>query len=290
MVVKTASVVFGLTNVAVIPETFGKSRTLKATVVIGVFGALVSLIIKGTVVATWKANDPASWNLPFREAGALMMIVAVVVLCSCGRPRRPDGGRRRPATPARSWRLEVADIMAGPNAGVLVGGILVFWSGLSATGYLAIVYFEKVQHAGANVQTVAGYISGVPVVMFGLGLGYLLSRHLSRKQVAILAPAAGTVVSLVQFTTTHIWQTVVLAFVGAPLVHRLRHLARPHAAAAAAPVGGYGRAAGQTGGPLQPLRRGLLVPGRLGGRRDRRLPGHLAVPGRRRADPGRHHD
>jgi hypothetical protein len=28
---------------------------------------------------------------------------------------------------------------------------------------------------------------------------------------------AGTIVSLVQFTTTHIWQTVVLAFVGAPL-------------------------------------------------------------------------
>src|SRR3984957_2561083 len=59
VVVKTASVVFGLTNVAVIPETFGKSRTIKATLVIGVLGALVSLIIKGTVVATWKANNPA---------------------------------------------------------------------------------------------------------------------------------------------------------------------------------------------------------------------------------------
>ncbi|HTT86045.1 MAG TPA: hypothetical protein VMF60_01645, partial [Acidimicrobiales bacterium] len=65
-------------------------------------------------------------------------------------------------------------------------------------------------------QTVAGYISGVPVVMFGLGFGYLLSRYLTRKQVAVLTPVAGTVVSLVQFTTTHIWQTIVLAFVGAP--------------------------------------------------------------------------
>jgi len=218
VVVKTASVVFGLTNVAVIPETFGKSRTIKATVVIGVLGALVSLVIKATVVATWKANDPSSWNLPFREAGTLMMIVAVVVLIlvreAPAAREVADAERRRSARP---WRLEVADIMAGPNARVLVGGILVFWSGLSATGYLAIVYFEKVQHAGANVQTVAGYISGVPVVMFGLGLGYVLSRHLTRKQVAILTPVAGTVVSLVQFTTTHIWQTVVLAFVGAPL-------------------------------------------------------------------------
>jgi Na+/melibiose symporter-like transporter len=218
VVVKTASVVFGLTNVAVIPETFGKSRTIKATVVIGILGAFVSLIIKGTVIATWKANDPSSWNLPFREAGALMMIVAVVVLvlvreAPAGREAAEAARRVKP----RSWRLEVAEIMAGPNARVLVGGILVFWAGLSATGYLAIVYFEKIQHAGANVQTVASYISGVPVVMFGLAGGYLISQHLTRKQVAILTPAAGTVVSLVQFTTTHIWQTVVLAFIGAPL-------------------------------------------------------------------------
>ncbi len=218
VVVKTASVVFGLTNVAVIPETFGKSRTIKATVFIGVLGALVSLVIKGTVVATWKANDPASWNLPFREAGALMMIVAVVVLVLVREaPAAREAADAERRSPSRSWRTEVAEIMSGPNARVLVGGILVFWAGLSATGYLAIVYFEKVQHAGANVQTVAGYISGVPVVMFGLGLGYLLSRQLTRKQVAVLTPAAGTLVSLVQFTTTHIWQTVVLAFVGAPL-------------------------------------------------------------------------
>jgi Na+/melibiose symporter-like transporter len=217
VVVKTASVVFGLTNVAVIPETFGKSRTIKATVVIGVLGALVSLIIKGTVIATWKAKDPSTWNLPFREAGALMMIVAVIVLVlvreAPAARQAADAETRR----TRSWRLEVAEIMSGPNAKVLVGGILVFWSGLSATGYLAIVYFEKVQHAGANVQTIASYVSGVPVVMFGLGLGYVLSQHLTRKQVAVLTPLAGTVVSLVQFTTTHIWQTVVLAFVGAPL-------------------------------------------------------------------------
>jgi len=219
VVVKTASVVFGLTNVAVIPETFGKSRTIKATVVIGILGALVSLVIKGTVIATWKAHDPSSWNLPFREAGALMVIVAVVVLVLVREaPAARDAAEAERRTPARPWHLELADMLSGPNARVLVGGILVFWAGLSATGYLAIVYFEKVQHAGANVQTVASYASGVPVVMFGLGTGYLISRHLSRKQVAVLMPLGGTVVSLVQFTTTHIWQTVVLAFVGAPLV------------------------------------------------------------------------
>ena len=52
--------------------------------------------------------------------------------------------------------------MGGAQRPVLIGGILVFWSGLSATGYLAIVYFEKVQHAGANVQTIAGYSAVCP--------------------------------------------------------------------------------------------------------------------------------
>ena len=33
----------------------------------------------------------------------------------------------------------------------------------------------------------------------------------------MLTPSAGSVVALVQFTTTHIWQTVVLAFVGGPM-------------------------------------------------------------------------
>ncbi|HTZ09757.1 MAG TPA: MFS transporter [Acidimicrobiales bacterium] len=218
VVVKTASVVFGLTNVAVIPETFGKSRTLKAATLIGAFGLLVSLVIKGTVIATWRANDPASWNLAFRMAGGFMVVVAVVVILLVREsPAARELAERDRRRRMRPWRQELSEILAVPNARVLVTGILVFWAGLSATGYLAIVYFQKVQHAGANAQTIAGWVSGVPVVMVGLAGGYLLSRVLTRKQVAVLAPLAGAAVSLVQFTTTHIWQTVVLAFAGGPL-------------------------------------------------------------------------
>ena len=218
VLVKTASVVFGLTNVAVIPETFGKSRTVKAAALIGALGVLVSLVIKGTVIATWKTNDPATWNLAFRMAGGFMVVVAFIVLLlvreSAAAREVADRERRRRARP---WRAELTEIMQVPNAKVLVTGILVFWAGLSATGYLAIVYFQRVQHAGANAQTIAGWVSGVPVVMLGLALGYVLSRVLTRKQIAVLTPLAGSVVSLVQFTTTHIWQSVVLAFVGGPL-------------------------------------------------------------------------
>ncbi|MDR3649682.1 MAG: MFS transporter [Acidimicrobiales bacterium] len=218
VLVKTASVVFGLTNVAVIPETFGKSRSVKAAALIGLLGVLVSLVIKGTVIATWKANDPATWNLAFRMAGGFMVVVAFIVLLlvreSAAAREVADRERHRRARP---WREELAEIWQGPNAKVLVTGIMVFWAGLSATGYLAIVYFQRVQHAGANSQTIAGWVSGVPVIMLGLALGYALSRVLTRKQIAVLTPVAGSVVSLVQFTTTHIWQSVVLAFVGGPL-------------------------------------------------------------------------
>lgn len=216
--VKTASVVFGLTNVAAVPETFGKSRSIKAAVVIGVLGALVSLAVKGTVIATWKTGDPATWNLAFRMAGAFMVGAGIVVLALVREaPAAQSAPARARARHRHDWRAELARVMALPNAGVLVTGILVFWAGLSATGYLAVVYFQRVQHAGAGVQTVAGWVMGAPVVLFGLGGGYLLSRVLTRRQVAVLTPAAGALVSLLQFFSTHIWQTVVLAFAGAPL-------------------------------------------------------------------------
>jgi Na+/melibiose symporter-like transporter len=218
VMVKTASVVFGLTNVAVIPETFGKSRTVKAAVLIAVFGILVSLVIKGTVIATWKPHDPATWNLAFRMAGGFMVVVAVIVILLVREsPAARVVAERDRQSRKRPWRAELSAILAVPNAKVLVTGILVFWAGLSATGYLAIVYFQKVQHAGASAQTIAGWVTGLPVVMLGLVLGYGLSQVLTRKQIAVLTPLAGAVVSLVQFTTTHIWQSVVLAFVGGPL-------------------------------------------------------------------------
>ena len=78
--VRLASVVGGLTNIAVIPEVFGKSRTLKAAALIGLLGTGIGLIIKVTVIATWKQSVPSTWNLPFRMAGIVMMVVGVAVL------------------------------------------------------------------------------------------------------------------------------------------------------------------------------------------------------------------
>jgi MFS family permease len=215
---KTASVVFGLTNVAVVPEAFGKSRALKATVVVAVLGGLASLAIKGTVLATWRTGDPATWDLAFRVAAGIMVGAALVVVALVRESPAAEvvaGAERR--RPVVRWRTEASRILASPNGTVLATGILVFWAGLSATGYLVVVYLQKVQHAGAGVQTLAGWVMGAPVVMFGAFVGFLLSRAFTRRQIAVATPALGAVLSVLQFFSTHIWQTVVLAFAGAPL-------------------------------------------------------------------------
>ena len=218
VLVKTASVVFGLTNVAVIPETFGKSRSIKAAAFIGVAGALVSLVIKGTVIATWRPHDPATWALAFHLAGGFMVAVGLVVLVLVREsPAARVVAEAERKQHLRPWRDELREILAGPNAKVLATGLFVFWAGLSATGYLAIVYFDKVLHAGANVQFIAGWVTGIPVLLIGIPLGYVVSRALPRKHVAVLAPLAGGIVAMAQFFCTNMWQTVALAFVGAPM-------------------------------------------------------------------------
>ena len=219
MIASQAASVFTLTNVAVVPEVFGRSRWLKALLLTTVLGTLASLTIKGTVIATWKQTNPATWNLPFQVAGAIMVVAGLVVLVLVrespaasfggdGRPQRtgPAGEGRAPRT---SWP---------PNAKVLVAGSLLFWAGLGSTGYVAILFFQRVLHAGASAQTIAGLVTGVPVFLLGILLGIPLSRMLSRRQLAIGAPLLGALLAGVQYFDTHIWQAVVLAYIGAPFI------------------------------------------------------------------------
>jgi hypothetical protein len=58
----------------------------------------------------------------------------------------------------------------------------------------------------------------VPVFIIGIGLGVPLSRWLTPMQLAIGAPLAGAVLAGVQYFDTHLWQAVVLSYIGAPLV------------------------------------------------------------------------
>jgi Na+/melibiose symporter-like transporter len=219
VIARQAASVFTLTNVAVVPEVFGRSRWLKALVLTTALGTLVSLVIKGTVITTWKQSNPETWNLPFQVAAVFMIVVGLVVLVLVRESKAATFGaaadRKARARPARD---EIRDILATPNAKVLLGGSLLFWAGLGSTAYVAILFFQRVVHAGASAQTIAGLVTGVPTFLLGILLGIPLSRRLTRRQLAIGAPLIGALLAGVQYFDTHIWQAVVLAFIGAPFI------------------------------------------------------------------------
>jgi maltose/moltooligosaccharide transporter len=216
--VRLASVVGGLTNIAVVPEVFGKSRTLKAAAIIGLLGTGLGLIIKVTVITTWKQSVPATWNLPFQLAGIVMMAVGIAVLLLVREVPAARKMAERDRSIHKSWHEELRDLLSSPNGKVLLSGVFLFWAGVTATGSLTIVYFQKVLHAGAVTQTVLGWATGLPALAIGLPVGYLIAKSLKRKQVAILMPALGGVLAVLQYFVHAIWQSVVLGFLSAPLL------------------------------------------------------------------------
>ncbi len=214
-----AASVFTLTNVTVVPEVFGRSRWIKALLLTTVLGTLASLSIKGTVIATWKQSDPATWNLPFQVAAVIMAVVGLVVVVLVREaPAASFGAASDRGQRARPVREQLREIMGVPNAPVLVAGSLLFWSGIGSTAYVAILFFQRVLHAGASAQTVAGLATGLPALLIGIALGVPLSRLFTVRQLAIGAPLAGAVLAGVQYFDTHLWQAVVLSYIGAPLV------------------------------------------------------------------------
>ena len=219
LIARQASAIFTLTNAAVIPEVFGRSRWLKALLLTTVLGTVASLGIKATVIASWKQSDPATWNLPFQVAAIIMAGVGVVVLLLVREsPAATFGAAADRGARARRVRDELHSVLAGPNAKVLVTGSLLFWSGIGSTAFVAVLFFQRVLHAGASAQTVAGLATGIPVFFIGIGLGIPVSRILSARQLAIGAPLVGAVLAGVQYFDTHLWQAVVLSYIGAPFI------------------------------------------------------------------------
>jgi len=219
VIARQAAAVFTLTNVAVVPEVFGRSRWLKALLLTTLLGTLASWTIKATVITTWKQSDPATWNLPFQVAAVILAITGLAVLALVREaPSAAAGAEADRTKRARPARDELREILAGPNAKVLVTSSLLFWAGTGSTAYVAILFFQKILHAGASAQTVAGLATGIPVFMIGIALGVPLSRYLTPMQLAVGAPLVGAGLAGVQYFDTHLWQAVVLSYIGAPFV------------------------------------------------------------------------
>jgi Na+/melibiose symporter-like transporter len=219
VVARQAAAIFTLTNVAVVPEVFGRSRWIKALLLTTVLGTLASFTIKGTALASWNQSQPSTWNLPFQVAAVIMVAVGIAVLVLVREaPTATFGAEVDREERARPTREELREILSGPNAKVLVAGSLLFWSGVGSTAYVAILFFQRILHAGASAQIIAGYAAGLPVFLIGIALGVPLSRKLSPMQLAIGAPLIGAILAGVQYFDSHIWQAVVLSYIGAPFV------------------------------------------------------------------------
>ena len=219
VIARQAAAIFTLTNVAVVPEVFGRSRWIKALLLTTVLGTLASLTIKGTALASWKQSQPSTWNLPFQVAAVIMVAVGIAVLVLVREaPTATFGAEADRQERARPTRDELREILSGPNAKVLVAGSLLFWAGVGSTAYVAILFFQRILHAGASAQIIAGYAAGLPVFLIGIALGVPLSRRLSPMQLAIGAPLIGAILAGVQYFDSHIWQAVVLSYIGAPFV------------------------------------------------------------------------
>jgi hypothetical protein len=148
----------------------------------------------------------------------LVAVGIVVLLMVREAPNASYGAEADRSVRARPTLDELRDIMSGPNAKVLIGGSLLFWSGVGSTAYVAILFFQRVLHAGASAQTIAGLVTGIPVFFIGIALGIPLSRKLSPMQLAIGAPLIGAVLAGVQYFDTHLWQAVLLGYIGAPFI------------------------------------------------------------------------
>jgi hypothetical protein len=152
-------------------------------------------------------------------AAVIMVVVGLVVIVLVREaPAAVVGAASDRSERARPLREQLREILAVPNAKVLITGSLLFWSGVGSTAYVAILFFQRVVHAGASAQTIAGLATGLPAFFIGIALGVPLSRLLTPKQLAVGAPLAGAVLLGVQYFDTHIWQAVVLSLIGAPLV------------------------------------------------------------------------
>ena len=117
----------------------------------------------GTFPSRWRRSSWWRWASPCSSWSARRRPPPTVP--------RPTGSER-----ARPTRDELRGHPGRAQRQGAGGGSLLFWSGVGSTAYVAILFFQRVLHAGASAQTIAGLATGLPVFFVGIALGIPLSR------------------------------------------------------------------------------------------------------------------
>lgn len=212
VIARTANTGRQLASIAVVPETFGRSRWIRALVATFLAGTVVSLSVRVTVIATWKEDDPATWNIAFRMAAVLMVLagLAVLALVRDGSAARKLAER---ATRSEPWRQRIGEILEVPNAKLLLASLFLTVAASGATVRLVPLFYREELGAGAAEQSTALIVAAVAGLVISLPAGVRLTRLLGRRQLAVLGPLTAGVGAFLHLFVTDIWQTVAIGVV-----------------------------------------------------------------------------
>ncbi len=214
LVARQAAVFNWLARFTSVPDIFGRSRWALALASVFVTSLLPSAAILAVIRFTWDQDDPSTWNLTFRLAAAGLFVAAIVVAVFI----REAPASRTAARLARdtSWRDEIRDVLAAPNAKILIAtGALLIGAG-AATGRLLPVWANRHMGIGgaelvdASVATTIGTVLAVPI---GLWLGQRAHPRL----LTVAACGFGAAVTFGHWFVTELWMFVTAAIVTVPL-------------------------------------------------------------------------
>jgi len=198
---------------ALLPESFGRSRWLKAVLVTAAVSFVSAHVVRAVAIMTWRHDDSTTWALPFEVAGGLTVVAGLAIL---GLVRQPADLPARRAAGLPSWRHRVQEILAAPNARVLVTALLLDAASFGATGRLVAVFFAEELGAGGREQATGGLVGLWAGVAAGFA-GVWLIRRVSAARLAVGFPAAAAVIAMVHLVVTHYWHALALEVAMAPL-------------------------------------------------------------------------
>jgi MFS family permease len=220
LVSKLASTAFSLTSFAVVPEIVGRSRWIKALVLVGIGAIVIGGVIKGTVITTWKQNVPSTYGPPFRLSGLILIGAGIIVLLFVreARATKEVAKKDKEIILKRKISQDIKEVLKVPNAYPLIIGALCFWAGVGATVNLGALFFNNELHAGAGNQIILGIALIIPGLIVGLVGGIYLAKILSKKQAAVFCPMAGAVCFTAMLFVKNLFEVGVISVIGSPFL------------------------------------------------------------------------
>jgi len=194
-----------MTSVVAVPEVFGRSRWIRAGGSIWIVGLAVSVILRGTVVATWNDADPSTWNLTFRLAAIFMAAAGVAVILLVR--EAPGVAAAAPAVDQGRLRDRLREFASAPAARPLLLVAVALAVAGGATSRLFPVYAEQVLGATTAQLAVLPFIVA-PLSLIVALVGISSAGRCQRRTWIVLVGVGVTAVGVVGVTATALWQPV----------------------------------------------------------------------------------